>query len=167
MGSQLFELRASEAWPEIRSFLDGGTSDLAFTVMPSAAKYVQTVGYVLGELLRRYAEFMSRPQTALIVSGYSFGDLHINRLLRSALLNPTFQLIVYSPTFKGLSDTTDLPEALRELAALANPRVTFVGGSPDAYFSGFASHLPDPAIYNEDLKKLEERLQAPRSGQPA
>lgn len=153
-----YELQASEGWRGIQEFLSNPGSDLPFTVMPSAAKYVQTVGFVLGELLRRFAEFLNRPQAALIVSGYGFGDEHINRLLHSAFLNPTFQLVVYFPEFKGKENVKDLPGAIQMLVALENPRVTIVGG---AYFNVFADHLPDPAIYNEDLKALEDRLNAP------
>lgn len=152
---QFYELQASEGWRGIQEFLSNPNSDLPFTVMPSAAKYVQTVGFVLGELLRRFAEFLSRPQAALIVSGYGFGDEHINRLLHSAFLNPTFQLVVYIPKFIGKENLNDLPIAIKKLVELENPRVTIVGG---AYFDAFADHLPDPAIYNEDLKALEDRL---------
>ena len=152
-----YELQASEGWKNIRDFLSNLDSDLPFTVMPSAAKYVQTVGFVLGELLRRFAEFLSRPQAALIVSGYGFGDEHINRLLHSAFLNPTFQLVVYFPEFICMDNVNNLPSAIKKLVALESPRVTIVGG---AYFNVFADHLPDPAIYNEDLKSLQERLKS-------
>ena len=150
-----YEVQAREAWKEITGFMSGESSQLYFAVLPSAAKYVQTVGFVIGELFRRFSEFMAKPQTALIVSGYGFGDEHINRLLRSAFQNPTFQLVVYIPHFKDLDNTDELPPAIQRLLALRSPRVTIVG---DALFSVFANHLPDPAIYNEDLKALEDRL---------
>ncbi|MEJ6397304.1 SIR2 family anti-phage-associated protein [Yoonia sp. 208BN28-4] len=158
VSGQFYEIQATEARQEIQSFTDGKTDDLAFTVLPSAAKYIQTVGFVLGELFRRYSEFLARPQSALLVSGYGFGDEHINRLLVSALLNPTFQLVVYLPAFSGPDSISALPIAAQNLLSLESPRVTFVGGGPDSYFDGFVSHLPEPSIYDDDLRKLEERL---------
>jgi len=160
VSGQYYEIQATEAQGEIRSFVKGDTDKLAFTVLPSAAKYIQTVGFVLGELFRRYSEFLARPQSALLVSGYGFGDEHINRLLLSALLNPTFQLVVYLPEFSGLKDVSKLPTAAQKLLSLQSPRVTFVGGGEDAYFGSFVEHLPEPSIYNEDLRQLQERLKA-------
>ncbi|MBO9429633.1 SIR2 family protein [Sulfitobacter sp. R18_1] len=160
VSGQFYEIQATEAQGEIRSFAKGETDKLAFTVLPSAAKYIQTVGFVLGELFRRYSEFLARPQSTLLVSGYGFGDEHINRLLLSALLYPTFQLVVYLPEFSGLEDVSKLPAAAQKLLSLQNPRVTFVGGGGDAYFGSFVEHLPEPSIYNEDLRQLQERLRA-------
>jgi hypothetical protein len=162
---QLFELAAPLAWWDQKAFRDGATDELAYLVLPRAAKYLQTVGYVLGELLRRFAEFLGRPQTSLIISGYGFGDEHINRLLRSALLNPTLQLVIYFPEFDGDIASSKLPGAVRRLLALRNPRVTIVGGGTEAYIDSLARHLPDPAIYDESLKDIERKLRSTTSGE--
>lgn len=155
---QLYELPASQAWPDLKSFMDGTTDELGYLVLPRAAKYLQTIGYVLGELLRRFAEFMSRPQTALIISGYGFGDEHINRLIRSALLNPTLQVVIYLPEFTGDPAAAALPATVRRLLSLQNPRLTIIGGGDQAFLDKLAAHLPDPAIYDESLKDLEHKL---------
>lgn len=155
---QMFELPASQAWPEIDQFLQGRTNDLSYLVLPRAAKYLQTIGFTLGELLRRFSEFMARPQTALIIAGYGFGDEHINRLIRSAMLNPTLQIVMYLPEFSGSVDDRALAPTVRRLLALNNPRLTIVGGMAGAYFDKLAEHLPDPTVFNEDLKDLERRL---------
>jgi len=157
---QFFEEQASGAWPSIRAFTNNGAADPGWLVLPSAAKYMQTIGFVLGELLRRFAEFLAKPQTCLIVAGYGFGDDHINRLLTSALLNPTLQLVIYLPEFAGPEVQTGLPIAVRRLIALQNPRVTIVGGGEDAYFSALANDLPEPAIYDENLAELEHRIRS-------
>lgn len=154
----LYEVSAAQAWPEISNFIQGKTNDLNYLVLPRAAKYFQTVGYVLGELLRRFAEFMARPQTALIIAGYGFGDEHINRLLRSALLNPTLQVVIYLPEFAGNPADANLTPTVRRLLALQNPRVTIVGGGEEAFFSKLAEHLPDPTIYDEGFAELERKL---------
>lgn len=154
----LFELPAAQAWPELRDFMNGGTDDLGYLVLPRAAKYLQTIGYVVGELLRRFSEFMSRPQTALIVAGYGFGDEHINRLIRSALLNPTLQVVIYFPEFTGDAAAHTLPPTVRRLLSLQNPRLTIVGGGDQAFLSKLAEQLPDPTIYDESLRDLELKL---------
>ena len=157
---QVFEVSAPIAHQRIEAFMaerDG--SDLGLMVMPRAAKYMDTIGYVLGELFRRFAEFMSKPQCCLILCGYSFGDEHINRLIRSALLNPTLQFVIYSSGFNGDPTDQSLHPALRKLLSLKNPRITVVGGgSAHAYIDSLARHLPDPVIYDEDMRKFERAL---------
>lgn len=156
---QIYEVQAPLAARRIHKFLTNAEkTELGLMVMPRAAKYMQTVGYVLGELFRRFSEFLSRPQAALVVCGYGFGDEHINRLLRSALLNPTLQLVIYFPEFKGDVNAANLPEALRKLLSLKNPRVTVVGGGANAHLDKLAVQLPDPLLYDEDMRKLEKAL---------
>lgn len=157
---QVFEVAAPLAYQRVTDFMnerDG--SELGLMVMPRAAKYRDTIGYVLGELFRRFAEFMSKPQSCLILCGYGFGDEHINRLIRSALLNPTLQLVIYFADFHGDPTDKNLPPPLRKLLSLNNPRVTVVGGGPThAYIDSLARHLPDPLIYDEDMRRFEKAL---------
>lgn len=156
---EIFEIPAVLARDAIQAFLeDDDIQDLGLMVMPRAAKYFDTVGYVLGEMFRRFAEFMAKPQAALIVCGYSFGDEHINRLIRSALLNPTLQVMIYFPGFDGNATSQALPKALRKILSLSNPRVTVVGGGNGAYVDALANQLPDPAIYDENLQRLTKAL---------
>ncbi|MBB5356853.1 hypothetical protein HDE76_000035 [Rhodanobacter sp. ANJX3] len=157
-GGQYYEQQAAGAWPELRAFLEKETDVLGALVLPSAAKYMQTIGFVLGELLRRFAEFLTRPQSCIVVAGYGFGDEHINRLLSSALLNPTLQIVIYLPEFIDLENQEGLPVAVRRLLALESPRITIVGGGQEAYLDALARDLPEPTIYDEDLRDLERRL---------
>jgi len=161
--SHIFELPASQAWPQITKFLERETDDLGLMVLPSAAKYFQTTGFLLGELLRRLSEFLSRPQTCLIISGYGFGDQHVNRLLYSALLNPTLQLVIYLPEFNGDKTKQELPHAVRNILDLQSPRVTVVGGGEEAHLDELVRHLPDPALYDDGLATLEGRIREPES----
>lgn len=159
---QVYEVQALLADQKIQKFLGDPTqTELGLMVMPRAAKYMQTIGFVLGELFRRFSEFLSRPQTALIACGYGFGDEHINRLLRSALLNPTLQLVVYFPEFTGDVTATALPDSLRKLLSLKNPRVTVIGGGGGAYLDKLGAQLPDPLLYDEDMHRLENALREP------
>lgn len=156
-----YEAQATESWKGIENFMHSSTDDLPFTVAPSAAKYMQTVGFLYGEMMRRFAEFTGRSQTVLFVSGYSFGDEHINRLLRSALLNPTLQLVIYVFDLKEEGDIDKLPKPIKDLIGTRSSRITIIGGS----FKDFVSDLPDPVIYNDDMKEIRELVQ--RDGDPS
>jgi uroporphyrinogen-III synthase len=74
------------------------------------------------------------------------------------LLNPTLQLVVYFPGFTGDIAAETLPKALRKLLSLKNPRVTVVGGGADAYLDKLGAQLPDPLLYDDDMRKLEKAL---------
>ena len=156
------ESPAHALWDRIASFLSGDSDDLESQIVyPSIAKYVSTVGAVLGELLRRFTEFLARPQTCLIVSGYSFSDEHLNGVLASALQNPTLQLVLYCPeaTRTGEALTLDAcSDWVRRVAELESPQVTVVGGGPAAFFEAMVSHLPDPAVYDEPAAKIRAMI---------
>ena len=149
-------------WPRIRKFLEGNLDELSgYIVYPSTAKYLQTAGFVMGELFRRFSEFLARPQSCLITNGYSFSDEHLNRILVSALQNPTLQLIVYAPDAKRVGTELDLEKTsqwIRRIVGLESPQVTIVGGGSDAYLSALVDHLPDPAIYDEQAARIREMI---------
>jgi hypothetical protein len=95
------------------------------------------------------------------VNGYSFGDEHLNRILLSALHNPTLSLVIYAPmatfTDEGPKIPNDRP-ALKRLAALRSPQVTIIGNKERAYFSALASDLPDPAIFDDQSREIRQML---------
>ena len=155
--NDFYEVQSKEAKEIIDKFAKGSLDENNLVVFPSAAKYMQTTGYFFGELFRRFGQFLSKPQCALFIFGYGFNDEHINRLLKSALLNPTLQLVIYFPNFTDLEDMSDIPDSLRNLLKLEYPRVTIIGGE-NAYFESAVSLLPNPAIYDEPLQKLRDQL---------
>ena len=152
------ELPTLARWPVFKELFQGDTSKAAgLLVLPSAAKYMQTVGFVLGELFRRLAEFLARSQTAIITNGYSFSDDHLNRLLITALQNPTLQLVMYLPEARRDGDSLDLSvcsEWARRVLSLKSPQVTVVGGGADAYFCAMARQLPEPVVYDEQSARI-------------
>ena len=156
------ECSTAYLWPNIQRFLCEDTDDApGYLVYPSATKYLQTVGFVFGELFRRFTEFLARPQSCLITSGYSFSDEHLNRILVSALQNPTLQLVVYVPEACCDGQDIDLRNCsdwVRRVVGLESPQVTIVGGGPNAYFSALVDHLPDPAIYDEQAARIREMI---------
>lgn len=146
----------------LKNFLTGGEGAPfpSLLIQPTSAKYFDTVGFIFGELIRRFTEFLSRPNTTLIICGYGFNDAHVNRLLASGLLNPTLQLIIYYP---GWLDAANKPENefLRHLASLGLPRVIIRGGGKAAHFDQLVRDLPDPAMVDElspDARRILAQL---------
>lgn len=159
--SEFRELAASEIWPKLHKIIQKiETVDDSLMVFPRAAKYRQTVGFLSGELFRRFSDFLSTPQTCLMISGYSFGDEHLNRLIKSAILNPTLQIVVFLPEFKGYGDEVIklLKEPIKKLINLKSPRITFVGSDQEAYFNNMVSTLPDPILFDLSEREMRERF---------
>jgi hypothetical protein len=153
----IFEHAATACIHELRDFVNGGVELRRKMVFPRAAKYMETVGFVLGELLRRFSEMLARPQTAILIAGYGFGDEHINRILLSALQNPTLQVVAYLPEL-DINNIGNNAKAVQALMSMRSSRITLVGGQPEAYFDQFVSHLPDPVIFDESSQRLREVL---------
>lgn len=154
---ELFEHAAYSSYAGLIQFLADGDEPVKTMVFPRAAKYVETVGFVLGELLRRYSEFLVRPQTALFITGYGFGDEHLNRILLSALQNPTLQIVAYMPEL-DLANIGNNSRTVQNLLSLRSPNVTLVGGGAEAYFNSFVEHLPDPIVFDEQAQRIRDIL---------
>lgn len=122
-------------------------------IYPGANKYSHTIGFVYGEMFRRFGEFLSKSQTALFINGFGFGDYHINRIILGALLNPSFHVVVYYPELAKAQINVDSgtasegEKAIITLKHLTLNQVTVVGGGGDAYFDSFVKHLPYPVLF--------------------
>ena len=142
----------------LKEYVDGAAEDFpSLMIHPSAAKYLDTAGFIYGELVRRFTDFLSRPNSVLLVVGYGFNDAHINSVIASGLLNPTLQLIIYYPEFHQLVGTT-ANEFINQILRLGLPRVIIRGGGPAAYFDRFVAELPDPALVDELSPEIRRLL---------
>lgn len=65
-------------------------------IYPNAAKDKETAEYPYVELFRDLAAAVCRPNSTLVTYGYSFGDEHINRVIRDMLTIPSTHLVVIS-----------------------------------------------------------------------
>lgn len=65
-------------------------------IYPNAAKDVETTAYPYAELFRDFAAALCRPNAALVLYGYGFGDDHINRVLADMLSLPSTHLVVFA-----------------------------------------------------------------------
>lgn len=127
---------------------------------------MQTTGFVYGEIIRRFTEFLAKPNACLLVSGYSFADDHINRLIISALQNPTLQVILYLPEidrlgiYETLARTTGGPmqpnQILKRLLAAQFRQVTVRGFGDRAFFADLAADLPEPALLDETSERARD-----------
>lgn len=75
--------------------LDGATAH-ELMIYPNAAKDRETADYPYVELFRDLAAAVCRPNSTLVTYGYSFGDEHINRVIRDMLTIPSTHLVVIS-----------------------------------------------------------------------
>ncbi len=73
-----------------------GTSAHQLMIYPNAAKDRETSDHPYVELFRDLAAAVCRPNSTLVTYGYSFGDEHINRVIREMLTIPSAHLVVIS-----------------------------------------------------------------------
>lgn len=161
------EVSTSAIWPLLDDFLsnrEGSLNGNCPVIYPSAAKYIDTVGFVLGELLRRFTDFLSKPQTALVTVGYSFGDSHLNQILLRALQNPTLQLVICLPETRLVNGKIEKNGTknkwLEQLFNLESPQVTFICSGEKAYLNSVVGYFPEPAIFDEQSQKIKELLKS-------
>ena len=129
-------------------------------IYPGAAKFIEATGFLYGEMIRRFSEYLSRSNTCLIVNGYGFNDKHINKLIAGALQNPTLQLIVYytKQRVEPSGEAESFSPALKRLLEYNLPQLTVCLGNPRAHFEEFVEDLPEPALVDEQAEKARELI---------
>lgn len=65
-------------------------------IYPNAAKDTETTLYPYSDLFRDFSAALCRPNSTLVTYGYSFGDDHINRIIRDMLTVPSAHLLIIS-----------------------------------------------------------------------
>jgi len=127
-------------------------------ILPTMAKYGQTLAMPFAHLFRAFSHALQQPQTVLFVIGYGGGDEHINQIIHDALVNPDFCLVIVGPKPSEWSR--------RLCKADYCGRVYFVGGDWGR-FEVFAEHLlPDLEALKTDIdvaKTLRELRSTGRS----
>lgn len=71
-------------------------SEFSMMIYPNSAKDKETASYPYVELFRDFAAAICRPNSTIVTYGYSFGDDHINRVLRDMLTIPSTHLVIIS-----------------------------------------------------------------------
>ncbi len=137
-----------------------------YLIYPGANKYHHTIGFLYGEMFRRFSEFLSRPQTALFINGFGFGDYHINRIILGALLNPSLHIVIYYPELESLEPKIafggllEAEKLLIKIKKMSLNQITIIGGKENAWFDKFVKDLPKPVLFpkKEGVKELAEVL---------
>lgn len=81
----------------IHPFLETAGFDASYSslmIYPNSAKDRETTEYPYVELFRDFASALCRPNSTLVTYGYSFGDDHINRVIRDMLTIPSTHLVI-------------------------------------------------------------------------
>lgn len=81
----------------IQPFLETAGFDASYSslmIYPNSAKDRETAEYPYVELFRDFAAALCRPNSTLVTYGYSFGDDHINRVIRDMLTIPSTHLVI-------------------------------------------------------------------------
>lgn len=131
-------------------------------ILPTEAKFVQTLGMPYSHLLRAFQQRLEVPQTFFLVVGYGFGDEHINAIINDSMTNPGLVMLAVDP-FGG--------EALKKRIAAyqqAGERAFLLHGIRSdskpryATFTDFACDLLPHVKWIDDyvrLRKTERSLQ--------
>lgn len=136
-------------------------------ILPTANKMAQTLTMPFAHIFRSLQTRLGAPQTFLLVLGYAFGDDHVNRILETALMNPSLIMLVVEPDPK--SATTERIREYKDLgkrAFLLTPRE---GAQTDTFslatFADFSQSIMPDVQWLEDflrLRRFEKQIQAVR-----
>ncbi len=72
------------------------TSGTNLMIYPNSAKDKETTAYPYVELFRDFAASICRPNSTLVTYGYSFGDDHVNRIIKDMLTIPSTHVVIIS-----------------------------------------------------------------------
>lgn len=119
-------------------------------IYPNAAKDRETADYPYVELFRDLAAAVCRPNSTLVTYGYSFGDEHINRVIRDMLTIPSTHLVV-------ISFDDPLGRIMQTYQELGRPsQISLLIGPALADLTTLTEHyLPKPAIDKTTFRMSE------------
>jgi hypothetical protein len=127
-----------------------GASACDLMIYPNAAKDRETAVYPYVELFRDFAAAVCRPNSTLITYGYSFGDEHMNRMIRDMLTIPSTHLVI-------ISVDDPMGRIMKMYDAIGRPaQTTLLIGNHLGDLRTLVDHyLPKPAIDRTTFKMAE------------
>lgn len=119
-------------------------------VYPNASKDTETSNYPYVELFRDFAAAVCRPNSTLVTYGYSFGDDHINRVIKDMLTIPSTHLVIisYDDPLQRIRKTYDDLGRPSQISLLVGGALGDFGKLTDYY-------LPKPAIDKTTFRMTE------------
>jgi hypothetical protein len=129
--------------------LSGATAH-KLMIYPNAAKDRETADYPYVELFRDLAAAVCRPNSTLVTYGYSFGDEHINRVIRDMLTIPSTHLVViaYDDPLGRVMQTYDEIGRPSQISLLIGPALADLTALTENY-------LPKAAIDKTTFRMSE------------
>ncbi len=119
-------------------------------IYPNASKDRETAEYPYVELFRDLAAAICRPNSTLVTYGYSFGDEHINRIIRDMLTIPSTHLVVVA-----FDDKTD--RIMKNYIEMGRTtQISLLIGADVAGIDPLTSYfLPKPSIDRNTIRMAE------------
>ncbi|OZI66637.1 SIR2 family protein [Bordetella genomosp. 11] len=129
--------------------LSGATAH-KLMIYPNSAKDRETADYPYVELFRDLAAAVCRPNSTLVTYGYSFGDEHINRVIRDMLTIPSTHLVViaYDDPLGRVMQTYDQIGRPSQISLLIGPALADLTALTENY-------LPKAAIDKTTFRMSE------------
>jgi len=128
-------------------------------IYPNPAKDIETLEHPYAELFRDFSAALCRPNSALVVYGYGFGDDHVNRVIADMLTIPSTHLVVISYDWSGgrLRSFLDAHGRDAQVSLLVGPKLAGLE-------TLVRSYLPKPAIDTISLRRADllRRREAPQ-----
>ncbi len=157
------KLHGSIDWSEkdgiVRRFaLPYGATDIdtykpegnSLIIYPNSSKDRETAEYPYVELFRDFASAVVRPNSTVVVYGYSFGDDHINRVLEDMLTIPSTHLVIIARSNTGGRIERFYKKAKRPV------QITLLIGEHFGDIKTLVDHyLPKPAIDRTTYKMAD------------
>lgn len=139
----------------------GGATPYELMIYPNAAKDRETADYPYVELFRDLAAAACRPNSTLVTYGYSFGDEHINRVIRDMLTIPSTHLVViaYDDPLGRVMELYDQIGRPSQISLLIGPALADLTKLTENY-------LPKAAI-DKTTFRMSELLKQRLGTQPA
>lgn len=129
-------------------------------IYPNSAKGRETAEYPYVELFRDFAAALCRPNSTLVTYGYSFGDDHINRVIRDMLTIPSTHLVVidYSDSTGRIMEKFEQWGRQSQMSLIIGKDTANIDDLVDYY-------LPKPSIDRASIRMADILKQ--RFSQPA
>lgn len=138
---------------DIQPYLDapGLNADAAkIMIYPNSSKDRETAEYPYVELFRDFAAALCRPNSTLVTYGYSFGDEHINRVIRDMLTIPSTHLV-------AIAFEDSMGRIMKSYNEWGRPnQMSLIIGSDIANIDALVDYyLPKPAIDRTTIRMAE------------
>jgi len=129
-------------------------------IYPVQSKKRYSLDLPYSEMFRQFIEVLNRPNSTLIVMGYSFLDEHVNDIITNSLANPDFNLVVFTYQEKPDPNISGYLKTLFE-RSLEDSRISIFSGNILGNFE-FINRLlltyPQPDNPEKILYKTFEKL---------